>query len=220
VNVEEQLIDTLVSDDGWGAKDWLDPVGRITSAYRRRRRRRLAGGVSASVAVTALAAIGIVHVQAGGNAVVQPAGPTPPVVTSSSPATTEQQDAAAAVQRAQQQAAAAAAAARTAAGRCPKSPQSISTGMRGQAFEAVVSYNQQRDPRFSRSTLRRDRVTLASTDGERGGEVTTACGPFTAARTFVVYTTRTDLLPSASLSQGVYFVSRTDGGLAVWEQAH
>lgn len=220
MNVEEQLIDALVGDETWGGSDWLDPVGRINTAYRRRRRRRVAAGVTATAAVTALTVTGIIQLQPNDNAVVRPAGPQQPIVTSSPSATTPEQAAAAAAQRAQQQAAAAAAAAQAAASQCPKSPQPITNGMRDQAFQAVVSYNQQRDSQFQTSTLRRDQVTIASADSSRGSEVTTNCGPFTSARTFVVYTTRTDLLPSASLSQGVYFVSRTNGTLEVWKQAH
>jgi len=82
-SVEDRLIDTLLADDTWGNREWLDPVGRISAAFRRRRRRRLAAAVTTTLAVSALATVGIAQLGTGGDAVIRPAGPGQQVVTSS-----------------------------------------------------------------------------------------------------------------------------------------
>ncbi|HVA59088.1 MAG TPA: hypothetical protein VNG13_00940 [Mycobacteriales bacterium] len=97
----------------------------------------------------------------------------------------------------------------------------MSQGDSNAAFDAVVRYAERQEPGLVARRLRRDRVVLALVDERsRGGEVLARCGPSVAGRTLVVYTTRTDLLPSASLSEGDYFVSREEGILTVWKQAH
>jgi hypothetical protein len=103
--------------------------------------------------------------------------------------------------------------------RCPADPEDLGGSTSDEAFAAVVRFNEQ-DPDFDPSALRRDSVAVAPEAGARGGQVLTECGPGVAERTFVVETTRTDLLPAQSASQGVYFVSRVGGQLVVWEQAH
>jgi hypothetical protein len=56
--------------------------------------------------------------------------------------------------------------------------------------------------------------------GDRGGEVRHQCGRSVAARTVVVQALYPRLLPSASLSEGVVFVSRFRHGFRIWEVAH
>ena len=103
--------------------------------------------------------------------------------------------------------------------RCPQHPEALTSSMAAAAFAAVVRYNE-RDPAFDPATLRRDSVLPGPDAGPRGEQAAAECGAAVAARTFVVMTTRTDLLPSQSVSQGVWFVSRVDGRFVVWQRVH
>ncbi|HET7659960.1 MAG TPA: hypothetical protein VFK66_06170 [Oryzihumus sp.] len=103
--------------------------------------------------------------------------------------------------------------------RCPQHPQALTSSMAAAAFAAVVRYNE-RDPAFDPATLRRDSVLPGRDAGPRGEQAAAECGAAVAARTFVVMTTRTDLLPSQSASQGVWFVSRVEGRFVVWQRVH
>lgn len=106
-------------------------------------------------------------------------------------------------------------------GNCPLYADQVTAADAPAAFNAAVAYARTLDPKLTQSRVREDSVRLASSDLQgRGGQVQVRCGPDMAGRTFVVATTRTDLLPSASLSQGVYFVSRVGGQMWVWQQAH
>lgn len=219
MNVEERLIDTLSGDDdAWGQRAWSDPVGRVTTALRRRRRHRVGAGLTAAAAVAAVAAAGIMQWPVGNDAVVLPAGPPRQPAVTETPSPTPQELAAAAIAavHAAQHAAAERAAEQGNRVVCPASPQPITSDMQDQAFAAVVSYNRQQVQGFDPSMLRRDHVTIASDDPHRGSQVTTNCRAFVATRAFVVYTTLTDIRPSASLAQGVYYVSRTDDAFRVW----
>jgi hypothetical protein len=60
----------------------------------------------------------------------------------------------------------------------------------------------------------------ASRDSARGGQVQHDCGRRVRNRTVVVYLEFPRMRPSASLSQGVMFLSRGRSGWAVWEIAH
>ncbi|MGZ4782354.1 MAG: hypothetical protein ACXVYL_10720 [Oryzihumus sp.] len=102
---------------------------------------------------------------------------------------------------------------------CPVRPEPLTPSMAEAAFAAVVRYNE-RDPAFDPATLRRDRVVPGPDAGPRGEQAAAECGAAVAARTFVVMTTRTDLLPSQSASQGVWFVSRVEGRFVVWQRVH
>jgi hypothetical protein len=103
-------------------------------------------------------------------------------------------------------------------GACPLHAERVVASDAPAAFDAVVAYATALDPKLSLDRIRKDSVRLASADLlGRGGQV--QCGDVDA-RTFVVSTTRTDMLPSASLSEGVYFVSRVAGRMWVWRQAH
>jgi hypothetical protein len=106
-----------------------------------------------------------------------------------------------------------------AASPCPADPQAVSPQMKDRAFAAVRAYAEATS-RFPAKDLRLDKVTVAASDTERGGEVRQMCSSDVAARTLIVYTTRSDLLPSASLSEGVYFTSRLGGHFETWYQAH
>ena len=61
---------------------------------------------------------------------------------------------------------------------------------------------------------------VATAAGARGGEVAFQCGKKIQARTVVVELRFPEELPSASLSEGVVFVSRFKSGYEVWEVAH
>jgi hypothetical protein len=61
---------------------------------------------------------------------------------------------------------------------------------------------------------------IAWSDPQRGGPVKHECGATIAKRTVVVYVLRLALLPSQSLAQGVYYVSRFSNGYRIWEVAH
>lgn len=61
---------------------------------------------------------------------------------------------------------------------------------------------------------------VATAAGARGGEVAFQCGKKIQARTIVVELRFPKELPSASLSEGVVFVSRFKSGYQVWEVAH
>jgi hypothetical protein len=61
---------------------------------------------------------------------------------------------------------------------------------------------------------------LAPYAGPRGSEVKTQCRTRTFHRTVVVELLFPKELPSASLSQGVVFVSLSPSGYRVWEVAH
>ena len=61
---------------------------------------------------------------------------------------------------------------------------------------------------------------LAPYAGARGSEVKAQCGARVFYRTVVVGLLFPKELPSASLSQGVVFVSRLPAGYKVWEVAH
>jgi hypothetical protein len=61
---------------------------------------------------------------------------------------------------------------------------------------------------------------IATAAGPRGGEVAFQCGKTIHARTIVVELRFPKELPSASLSEGVVFVSRFKSGYQVWEVAH
>lgn len=108
-----------------------------------------------------------------------------------------------------------------ATGQCPLLEEPVSEADGPAAFDAAVAYATGLDPTLSSGRVREDTVRSASSDLRgRGGEVQARCGADTAGRTLVVTTTRTDLLPSASLATSVYFVSRVGGRLWVWQQAH
>jgi hypothetical protein len=61
---------------------------------------------------------------------------------------------------------------------------------------------------------------LATADHERGGEARFDCGARVWRRTVVVYITLRAFLPSASLSQNVFFVGRFRTGYRVWQVVH
>jgi hypothetical protein len=65
--------------------------------------------------------------------------------------------------------------------------------------------------------LAADQSALA---GPRGSQVRHQCGKTTAARTVVVQMLLPKLLPSASLSESVVFVSDFRASYRVWEVAH
>jgi hypothetical protein len=61
---------------------------------------------------------------------------------------------------------------------------------------------------------------LAVDDANRGPSAKVSCGARVWRRTVVVYITGRAMLPSQSLSQGVYFVGRFKTGYHVWQVVH
>lgn len=61
---------------------------------------------------------------------------------------------------------------------------------------------------------------LATGDHQRGGEAKFECGTRVWRRSVVVYVTLRAYLPSASLSQRVFFVGRFKQGYRVWQLVH
>jgi hypothetical protein len=61
---------------------------------------------------------------------------------------------------------------------------------------------------------------LATWDRGRGPEARTECGSRVWHRTVVVYVTLRRFLPSASLSEKVFFVGRGKAGYRVWQVVH
>ena len=61
---------------------------------------------------------------------------------------------------------------------------------------------------------------LASDDRGRGAEAKFECGARVWRRTVVVYITLRAYLPSASLSEKVFFVGRFEHGYRVWQVVH
>jgi hypothetical protein len=63
-------------------------------------------------------------------------------------------------------------------------------------------------------------ATSAFADTSRGPIAENECGSEARRRTVVVYLTFPEMLPSASLSQGVVFASRFRHGFRVWSRVH
>lgn len=61
---------------------------------------------------------------------------------------------------------------------------------------------------------------LATVDHDRGSEAKYDCGARVWRRTVVVYVTLRAFLPSASLSENVFFVGRFKHGYRVWQVVH
>jgi hypothetical protein len=61
---------------------------------------------------------------------------------------------------------------------------------------------------------------LATVDHQRGGEAKYDCGTRVWRRSVVVYITLRAFLPSASLSEKVFFVGRFKTGYRVWQIVH
>jgi hypothetical protein len=76
--------------------------------------------------------------------------------------------------------------------------------------------------RYTKPTARPQVVgaDLATSDQERGGEAKFDCGTRVWRRTVVVYITLRAFLPSASLSENVFFVGRFRHGYRVWQVVH
>jgi hypothetical protein len=64
------------------------------------------------------------------------------------------------------------------------------------------------------------RANLATVDHDRGGGAKFECGSRVWRRTVVVYITLRAFLPSASLSENVFFVGRFKSGYRVWQVVH
>jgi hypothetical protein len=98
---------------------------------------------------------------------------------------------------------------------CPRSALPLGTNAIGPAVLAAL----RGDRVANRPTVVAAAIAAADTAG-RGAQVSAECGKAVANRTVVVSITDRALLPSASLSQRVVFVSRFPSGYRVWQRAH
>ncbi len=110
--------------------------------------------------------------------------------------------------------AAATAAAAPAAARCPTGALPFTANPIGPAADAALRTDRARNHPLVTG------ATIASDDTARGPEAKARCGVRVSRRTVVVYVLDRALLPSASLSQRVYFVSRFRSGYRVWARVH
>jgi hypothetical protein len=105
-------------------------------------------------------------------------------------------------------------------GACPRGTLPLpADGVIGAARAALASVREDYLARdgAGAEVLAADRSAFA---GSRGAQVSHQCGTTIAARTVVVQTLLPKLLPSASLSESVVFVSDYRAGYRVWEVAH
>lgn len=105
-------------------------------------------------------------------------------------------------------------------GSCPAAPRPLPALGVAYAAQAALS-----DVRQDYGVLEARGAEVMAADrsafaGVRGQQVSHQCGQRVAARTVVVQLFFNRLLPSASLSHGVVFVSRLSSGYRVWEVAH
>ena len=106
------------------------------------------------------------------------------------------------------------AAATPAAARCPSGVLAFTANPIGPAAAAAL----RADDATNRPLV--TGATIAPDDAARGAEAKTRCGARVWRRTVVVHVLDRALLPSASLSQRVYFVSRFRSGYRVWARVH
>ncbi|MHB1836914.1 MAG: hypothetical protein ACYCXW_18350 [Solirubrobacteraceae bacterium] len=111
----------------------------------------------------------------------------------------------------------------TKTGSCPKNARGalpLSPGAAKKASTAALKAA----PRLYKAINVKDAKVIsakvATHAGARGSEVFYHCGKAIQARTIVVQLRFPKMQPSASLSEGVVFVSRFKSGYRVWERAH
>jgi hypothetical protein len=107
-----------------------------------------------------------------------------------------------------------------AAGRCPKHVKPMSSVGVLRAGTRALKDTPELYPGLD---TRRAKVQSAARtwySDARGRQVRRMCGKHVARRTVVVYLAFPKMRPSASLSQGVVFVSRFPHGYRVWHVAH
>jgi hypothetical protein len=83
----------------------------------------------------------------------------------------------------------------------------------GPSANAALRYTKSGNPQVVQADL-------ATVDHPRGSEARFECGTRAWRRTVVVYITLRALLPSASLSEKVFFVGRFKRGYRVWQIVH
>lgn len=98
--------------------------------------------------------------------------------------------------------------------RCPKSELPLTVNSIAPASQAALA----REKPSSRPQV--TGANTAPTDVQRGAIAKAECGTRVWRRTVVVYITLRALLPSASLSERVSFVSRFRTGYRVWQVVH
>ena len=109
---------------------------------------------------------------------------------------------------------AAPAAATPAATRCPSGVLAFTANPIGPAAAAALRADSARNRPLVTG------ATIAPQDGARGAEARTRCGTRVWQRTVVVHVLDRAQLPSASLSQRVYFVARFHSGYRIWARVH
>lgn len=100
------------------------------------------------------------------------------------------------------------------AGRCPTGSLPFTANPIGPAAAAALRADRAKNRPLVTG------ATIAPDGGARGAEAKARCGERSWQRTVVVYVLDRALLPSASLSQRVYFVSRFHDGYRVWARVH
>jgi hypothetical protein len=94
---------------------------------------------------------------------------------------------------------------------CPAHPLPLEANSIAPASEVALATSK------SRAKPLVTAAALATADHERGREVKAECGATAWKRTIVVYVTDRALLPSQSLAQHVFFISRLSTGYRVWQ---
>lgn len=94
---------------------------------------------------------------------------------------------------------------------CPSHPLPLEANSIAPASEVALATSKRRAKPLVTA------AALATADRERGREVKAECGATAWKRTIVVYVTDRALLPSQSLAQHVFFISRLSTGYRVWQ---
>lgn len=105
-------------------------------------------------------------------------------------------------------------------GACPKGTHSLPADGVIRAARAALASVRQDYPGEDVTGAEVRAADRSAFAGPRGAQVSHQCGETIAARTVVVQMLLPRLLPSASLSESVVFVSDFRAGYRVWEVAH
>jgi hypothetical protein len=108
-------------------------------------------------------------------------------------------------------------------GTCPRQAKAalpLSANATKKAAQAALAAAPKRYKDLNVTGARVVSSKVATEAGARGGEVAFQCGKKIQARTIVVELRFPKEMPSASLSEGVVFISRLESGYEVWEVAH
>jgi hypothetical protein len=107
-----------------------------------------------------------------------------------------------------------------AAKRCPEDALPLPSNGIAVATDAALAQVRDAYSGIDTSRAQANIASRAAADAARGPQVKRQCGERVAARTTIVYLFFPEMRPSASLTQGVVFVSRFSGGYRIWQVAH